>query len=110
MNMTSTFWIVLAGILAVSWIAGAVLISSRKKQQSLRLQQRFGPEYSRAIDELGSRAKAESELKAREERVEPLNIVALAPPEAARFSQAWSALLGHGKRFPRGGIAVPEFP
>jgi predicted negative regulator of RcsB-dependent stress response len=29
-----------------------------QKRQSERLQQRFGPEYGRAVDELGSRAKA----------------------------------------------------
>jgi hypothetical protein len=108
MNLTPAFWIVLAGILAVSLIAGAALISSGKKKQSLRLQQRFGPEYGRAIDELGSRAKAESELKAREKRVENLHIVALAPPEAARFSQGWSALQGRFIDNPKGVVVQAD--
>jgi hypothetical protein len=108
MNLTPAFWIVLAGILAVSLIAGAALISSGKKKQSLRLQQRFGPEYGRAIDELGSREKAESELKAREERVENLHIVALAPPEAARFSQGWSALQGRFIDNPKGVVVQAD--
>jgi hypothetical protein len=108
MNMTLPFLIALAGILAVSLIAGVVLISSRKRKQSLRLQQRFGPEYGRAIDELGSRAKAESELKAREERVEHLHIVPLAPAEAARFSQAWSALQGRFIDNPKGVVVQAD--
>ena len=65
-----------------------------QKRQSERLQQRFGPEYGRTVEELGSRAKAESELKARENRVGKLNIVPLAPSDAARFSQAWANLQG----------------
>jgi hypothetical protein len=67
---------------------------SSTKKQSQRLQQRFGPEYGRTVDKLGDRTKAESELKTREKRVERLNIVPLAPSEAARFSQAWKALQG----------------
>jgi hypothetical protein len=108
MNMTPTFWIVLAGILAISLLVAAVLVSSGKKKQSLRLQQRFGPEYGRAVDELGSRGKAESELKAREERVEKLNIIVLTPSEAARFSQAWSALQGRFIDNPKGVVVQAD--
>jgi hypothetical protein len=108
MNMTPTFWIVLAGILAISLVVAKVLISSRTKKQSLRLQQRFGPEYGRAVEELGSRGKAESELKAREERVEKLNIIALTPSEAAKFSQAWSALQGRFIDNPKGVVVQAD--
>ena len=52
-----------------------------QKKQSHKLQERFGPEYDRTVHELGSRTK-ESELKAREKRVERLEILPLAPPEA----------------------------
>lgn len=85
--------IILAGVVVLALIAlGAWLFY--QKQQSQRLQQRFGPEYGRTVDKLGDRTKAESELKTREKRVERLNIVPLAPSEAARFSQAWKALQG----------------
>ena len=33
----------------------------RQRMQSRRLEQRFGPEYARTVDELGSRPKAEAE-------------------------------------------------
>ncbi len=82
-------WIILAGVIVLALIALAAWFFYQKKQ-SHRLQQRFGPEYGRTVNEFGSRDKAESELKARESRVEHLNIVPLAPPEAARFSQAWA--------------------
>ena len=92
------------GIVAVlALLALAAWLRSRKKQ-SYRLAQRFGPEYDHAVDELGSRTKAEAELKTRESRVERLNIVALAPADAARFSQAWSDLQGRFVDNPKGVV------
>ena len=94
MDMIDTqTWTILAGVAVLALIALAVWFFYKKKQ-SHRLQERFGPEYGRTVDELGGRTKAESELKAREKRVERFDIVPLSPSEAARFSQAWNALQG----------------
>jgi len=92
MDATNTqTWLIVVAVAVLVLIALAAWFFYQKKQ-SQKLQQRFGPEYKRAIDQLGSRTKAESELKEREKRVERLHIVPLAPPEAARFSQAWKAV------------------
>ncbi len=108
MNNLPTSWIILGGALVVALLVAAVWILSQRKKRSLRLQQRFGPEYSRTVDELGGRAKAESELNAREKRVEQLSITTLAPSEAARFSQAWSALQGRFVDNPKGVVAQAD--
>lgn len=100
-------WIILAGVIVLALIALAAWIFYQKKQ-SHRLQQRFGPEYGRTVNEFGSREKAESELKARENRVERLNIVPLAPPEAARFSQAWEVLQGRFVDNPKGVVVQAD--
>ena len=89
-SLTSTILAVVVVLVRVALAAWYFV----QKWQSERLQQRFGPEYGRTVDALGSRAKAESELKARENRVGKLNIVPLAPSDAARFSQAWANLQG----------------
>ena len=92
MDATNTqTWLIVVAVAVLVLIALAAWFFYQKKQ-SQKLQQRFGPEYKRAIDQLGSRTKAESELKEREKRVERLHIVPLTPPEAARFSQAWKAV------------------
>ncbi len=104
---TQTWWIILAGVVVLALIALAAWFFYQKKQ-SHRLQQRFGPEYGRTVDELGSRTKAESELKAREKRVEHLNIVPLAPSEAARFSQAWKVLQGRFVDNPKGVVVQAD--
>ena len=96
-------WIILAGVVALLLIGLAAWFFYQRKQ-SQRLQQRFGTEYGRTVDELGSQTKAESELKAREKRVEHLNIVPLAPPEAASFGQAWKALQGRFVDDPKGVV------
>jgi hypothetical protein len=90
MDTTQT-WLLLAGVVIIALVAVVAWLAYQKKQ-SQRLQQRFGPEYAHAVDELGSKTKAESELRAREKRVEKLNLVPLAPADAARFSEAWKAL------------------
>jgi hypothetical protein len=94
LNTVPLQWFIVAALVVIALLALAAWFFSQKKKQSERLQQRFGAEYGRTVGELGGRTKAESELKAREKRVEDLTITPLAPAEAARFSQAWNALQG----------------
>lgn len=93
MNTLNTPWILIAGVIAAGLIALSVWFSYHKKQ-SRKLHDRFGLEYDRTVEDLGSRAKAESELKTRERRVDLLNITALTAAEAARFSASWNTLQG----------------
>ena len=60
------------------------------------------------MGELGGRTKAESELKAREKRVEALTITPLAPAEAARFAQAWDALQARFVDNPKGVVVQAD--
>ena len=108
MDTIPTSWIVSGIILVVALLVAAAWVLSQRKKRSLKLQQRFGPEYIRTVDEFGGRAKAESELKAREKRVEHLSITPLAPSEAARFSQAWNALQGRFVDNPKGVVAQAD--
>jgi hypothetical protein len=108
MNTISLPWIIATGVLVIALLAFGVWFFSQKKKQSERLQQRFGAEYGRTVGELGGRTKAESELKAREERVEQLAITPLAPAEAARFSQAWNALQGRFVDNPKGVVVQAD--
>lgn len=88
-------WMMLAAVAAVILIALGIWFYIRKNQfqkQSHKLQERFGPEYDRTVKQYGSQTKAESELKARETRVDRLEILPLTQPDAARFSQAWISL------------------
>jgi hypothetical protein len=104
MNAVPVQWIVVVGVVIVALLALTAWFLTRRRMESTRLRQRFGPEYDRTVGELGGRGKAESELKAREERIEHLTITPLAPADAARFSEAWNALQGRFVDNPKGVV------
>src|SRR5580704_505919 len=79
MRMSTLAYIVIAVIVVVAVIAVAMAASGRR---SGRLQDTFGPEYDRAVEQAGNRREAERELAGRVERRKQLNILPL--PEQAR--------------------------
>ena len=108
MNTIPLQWVIVAAVVVIALLALAAWFSFQKKKQSARLQQRFGQEYGRTVGELGGRTKAESELKAREKRVEHLTITPLVPAEADRFRQAWNALQGRFVDNPKGVVVEAD--
>ena len=46
----------------------------RQRQRSEALRSQYGPEYDRALNEMGDKRRAEAELVKRRERVEQLDI------------------------------------
>jgi hypothetical protein len=91
MHTINTQWVLIA--IAAAMIGFAVW-SIYRNRQSKRPQDRFGPEYGRTVEDLGSQPTAESEPKARDRRIERLDIASLTPPEAARFMRSWNGLQG----------------
>jgi hypothetical protein len=106
-TISTQTWIIIASIAVLVLIALAAW-SIYQKKQSQRLKERFGPEYGRSVDDLGSRTKAETELKAREKRVEHLTIIPLTPSEATRFSQTWKDLQGRFVDNPKSAVAQAD--
>jgi hypothetical protein len=100
MNMNNQ-GLLIAAVVVIAIVAIAVWLWNRQ-QQSKHLVQRFGPEYDRTVTEHGDRAKAEAELRAREKRVEKLNIVPLAPREAEQFGRQWRELQARFVDNPKG--------
>jgi hypothetical protein len=84
MNTTAILILVL---IVVVIAVGAILFWQRRR--STALQQKFGPEYQRAVGQFGDQRKAEAELAAREKRVRKLEIRSLTPEEQAHFAEAW---------------------
>ena len=70
----------------------AVAFAQRRRTQ--RLQERFGPEYQRAVAREGDVRSAESQLTEREKRRGELEIVELDPADRARYQEAWRATQG----------------
>ena len=106
MYLATQTWIIIA-VAVLGAIAFTAWLAYRKRQTD-QLKLRFGTEYTHAVGDLGSRTKAESELRARQLRVEKLNIVPLSAPEAARFGQAWAALQGRFIDNPKGVLVEAD--
>jgi hypothetical protein len=97
---------ILIGVVVILLIVvGLAIWLQYRKRQSQRLQQRFGAEYGRAVHKLGSRTKAELDLKAREKRVARLDIAPLGQADAQRFTDAWEQLQRRFVDNPKGAVA-----
>lgn len=80
----------LAVMVAVAVVVIALVAwAATRKRRTTRLVGQFGPEYDRAVDHLGSKAKAEADLVARAKERAKLDIKPLAPADHDRFAEAW---------------------
>lgn len=86
--MTATAWIIVAVIVVVAVLIIAATLWSHRRR-SAHLKDQFGPEYDRAVEAKGSRAKAEADLADREKRVEKLDIRPLDADERREFARRW---------------------
>jgi FtsZ-interacting cell division protein ZipA len=83
----SVVWVIVAiVVIAVLVVAGGLALRRRRSQQ---LQQRFGPEYDRAVDERGDRREAESELQERFTRRQGFEVRDLDPHARDRYAGRW---------------------
>ena len=85
-NSTTMLVLVVIGVLVVLGLIGAVV---SRMQRTRRLQERFGPEYDRTINEVGDKRQAERELENRLEHVKKLDIRPLSADEMDRFTAEW---------------------
>lgn len=78
-----------AGVLLALAIT-LIVWKQRSQRRSAALREHFGPEYERAVEQHGSRARAEKELELRHKRVEKLHIQQLSAEQCARFGSDWN--------------------
>jgi predicted nucleic acid-binding protein len=79
-------WI-LIGVGVVVVIAAALFAADRRRSQ--QLEEKFGPEYGRAVRERGDRRAAESELREREQVRDRLEITPLSDRQRERYGREW---------------------
>lgn len=85
--MDSTTLIVVA-ILAVLAIAAIVFWASQRRRSD-QLRRRFGPEYERAVGSARNKREAEADLRARQERVDALEIRPLERSRRDGYVDRW---------------------
>jgi hypothetical protein len=106
MDSQQMMWLVIA-VLVVLAIA-AVAWTYMQRQRRIRLRDRFGPEYDRAVREAGTPEKAEAMLDARARRVEKLKIRPLSREQGESFSREWRRVQGLFVDDPDGAVAAAD--
>jgi hypothetical protein len=87
--MDTVVVIIIVVVIAVAAAAAAIVYQRRRSSQ---LQQRFGPEYRRTVEESGDQRAAERELRAREQRRSELDVTPLSGESAGRYRDEWNTL------------------
>jgi hypothetical protein len=90
--MPTLGWVVIAVAVLVALAVVPWVLARRRRTQQLR--SRFGPEYERTLKETDSKRRGESELESRRARREALDIRALTPAAAERYTASWQVVQG----------------
>lgn len=80
-------WILIA--IGIVVVVAAIVASMKSKRRTKQLQSQFGPEYDRTVGSADSKRKAESELAARQDRREQLDIRPLSSAARERYMSQW---------------------
>jgi len=91
MNTTNPT-LVIIGAVVLLIIVGLISMALARQRRSKRLQEQFGPEYDKTIDETGNKRQAEKELEERIAHVEALNIRPLTADQVNRYSIEWQKI------------------
>jgi hypothetical protein len=79
----------LVAILVVVILLALLAFFAGRQRRSRKLQDKFGPEYDRTVEQAGDRRAAEADLLERADRRAELNIVPLEPEARDRYIEAW---------------------
>ena len=89
MNTTYLIIAVVLVLLVLGVILGAIF---SRRQRSKKFQNKYGPEYDRAVQNAGNEKKAQAELGERQKHVDTMNIRPLSVSERTRYQAEWTAI------------------
>ena len=104
--MATWVWIVIVAAVVVAALIIALLAIGGRRRRGL--QERFGPEYDRAVEGSGDRRAAEQELRDREERHDELDIRELTPAARDRYFEQWRVVQARFVDAPAGTLTEAD--
>lgn len=87
--MSTWVWIVIAAAVVVVLLA--IVWSATRAKRRRQLQDTFGREYDRTVEQSGDRRAAERELRDRQKQHEELDIRPLSPESRERYVRRWQS-------------------
>jgi hypothetical protein len=100
--MSTWVWIVIVAAVVVA--IGIVVWLALKARRTRMLQEGFGREYDRTVDQAGGRRGAERELRERQKRHEELDIRPLSADARDRYAEQWEELQSRFVDDPSGAV------
>ena len=91
-------------VVAVVILAAGAAAYMIQKRRSAQLQERFGPEYERTLEQSGDKRATERDLAARQKRVAKLDIHPITGADARQYRDRWNALQGRFVDEPSGAV------
>jgi hypothetical protein len=88
MDTSNTTMLILVAVIFLI-VGGLIGMALMRVQRTRRLKERFGPEYERAVNEIGDKRQAENELDARLAHVNTLKIRPLTAEQVNRYALEW---------------------
>jgi len=107
-NLMDPRLIALVVIVVLVVVVAIVLYERKRKNTTLGLKNRFGPEYDRAVKQHGSERKAEAKLADREIRVDLLKIRDLDMVERERYLTEWQTVQSRFVDYPKGAVTEAD--
>jgi ABC-type nickel/cobalt efflux system permease component RcnA len=88
--VSTTVIVLIVVIVVLALAVGGYFLTRQRKSQ--RLQEHFGDEYERSVEQTGDRKAAEAQLAEREARVSKFDIRDLRPEERDGFTERWATI------------------
>jgi FtsZ-interacting cell division protein ZipA len=104
--MSTWVWIVIAVVVVI--VVLAIVWSALRTKRSRGLQDSFGREYDRTVDEAGGRRAAERELRDRQKQHDELDIRPLSPESRDRYVRRWQSTQNRFVDDPKGAVAEAD--
>jgi cytoskeletal protein RodZ len=99
-------WILIA--VAVVAVIAALAWGTMKQRRTRQLKSQFGPEYDRTVDSAENKSKAESELAARKERREQIEVRPLSSSARERYTSQWHSVQAQFVDSPEAAVASAD--
>lgn len=92
------------GLLVLVLLAGVIMLLVQNRRRA-NLRAKFGPEYARTVEAVGSSRKAEAELQEREKRVSAFTLRPLSPQQVDMFTDNWMRVQTQFVDDPQGAVS-----
>jgi FtsZ-interacting cell division protein ZipA len=104
--MDTWIWIVIAAVVVI--VVLAIVWNAARAKRTRALQDTFGREYDRTVDQTGDRRSAERELLDRQKQHEELDIRPLSPESRDRYVRRWQSTQARFVDDPKGAVAEAD--